>query len=321
VKKIAVIGIGNLGLRHLESLVTCDTLFELFAVEPSEANRTSAKNYFASVAEKRPVQEVSFVLTIDELPGEMDVVIIATSANVRLKIIRDLLASKKVRSLILEKVLFQKVSDYTDCAEILKHVNTRTYVNCPMRSYESYHNIRSFFGDDIPVSMSVSGADWSMGCNAVHYLDLFSFFTGTPAVEIRLDLDRKVKESKRPGFIDFTGMMKGIASKSQITLSSIENVSLFKIIVLVAKDKYCIIDEHAKYYILGAAGIEAEMKPFRMPYQSELTARVVEEILETGSCILSSYAESAAVHIPLIEALMQHVKTAVDPELDYVPIT
>jgi hypothetical protein len=48
---------------------------------------------------------------------------------------------------------------------------------------------------------------------------------------------------------------------------------------------------------------------------------VVKEILETGTCTLSSYAESAAVHMPVIEALMQHVRTAVDPKLDYVPIT
>lgn len=320
-KKIAVIGIGNLGLRHLESLVKSDSPYELFALEPFEANRTNAISYFASVAEKQPLQAVSFLQAIDELPAEMDVVIIATGANVRLKIIRDLLASKKVGFLVLEKVLFQKISDYTECAEILEQANTKTFVNCPMRSYEAYRNIKSFFGDDIPVSMSVCGADWSMGCNAVHYLDLFAFFTGTPAAEITLGLDKKIKESKRPGYIEFTGMMKGISANSQITLQSIESASLGKTILLFAKDKYCLVDEHARYYILRAADTEADMQPFRMPYQSELTAPVVKEILETGTCTLSSYAESAAVHMPVIEAMMQHLRTAVDPKLDYVPIT
>ena len=320
-KKIAVIGIGNLGLRHLESLVKSDSHYDLFAVETSEANRTNAIEYFASVAKKQSVQAVSFLQAIDELPAEMDVVIIATGANVRLKIIRDLLASKKVGSLVLEKVLFQKISDYTECAEILEQANTKTFVNCPMRSYEVYRNIKSFFGEDIPISMSVSGADWSMGCNAVHYLDLFAFFTGTPAVKITLDLDKKFKESKRLGYIEFTGMMMGISANNKITLQSIENASLGKTILLFAKDKYCVVDEHAKYYILGAAGTESDIKPFRMPYQSELTAPAVKEILDTGTCQLSSYSESAAVHIPVIKALMQHVKAGVDPKLDYVPIT
>lgn len=320
-KKIAVIGIGNLGLRHLESLVKSDGAYDLFAVEPFEANRTNAINYFASLAKKQPVQAVLFLQAIDELPAEMDVVIIATGANVRLKIIRALLASKKVGSLVLEKVLFQKISDYNECAEILEQANTKSFVNCPMRSYEAYRDIRSFFGDDIPFSMSVSGADWSMGCNAVHYLDLFAFFTGTPAAEITLALDKNFKESKRPGSIEFTGMMTGISANSQITMQSIENARLGKTILLFAKEKYCIVDEHTRYFILGAAGTEADIKPFSMPYQSELTAPVVKTIIETGTCTLSSYAESAAVHIPLIEALMRHVKAVVDPKLDYVPIT
>jgi len=321
VNKIAVIGIGNLGLRHLESLVKSEGNYKLFAVEPFENNLSIAIKYFDEIRQNQIVHEVSFLQSVEELPHKIDVVIVATGANVRLKIIRDLLASKKVGSLVLEKVLFQKISDYYECAEILEQANTKTYVNCPMRSYEAYRNIKSFFGDDTPVSMSVSGADWSMGCNAVHYFDLFAFFTGTPAAEITLDLDKKMKESKRFGYIEFTGMMKGISANGQITLQSIENASLGKTILLFAKDKYCIVDEHARYYILGAAGAEVEMKPFRMPYQSELTAPVVKEILESGTCTLSSYAESAAVHIPVIEALMQHLKTAVDPKLDYVPIT
>ena len=319
--KIAVIGIGNLGLRHMESLVKSLSKFELFAVEPDEFNRNKAIKYFKEVAQKQTVQQVSFLQKVKELPAEMDVVIIATGANGRLKVISELLTSKKVSAIILEKVLFQKISDYKECSELLEQSNTIAFVNCPMRSYVAFQQIKSFFGDDIPSTMSVSGADWSMGCNAVHYLDLFAFLTGKHATKIKLDLDNKVKESKRQGYIEFTGTMKGFSSNGQITLQSIENSALGKLILLFAKDKYCVVDEYAQYYIFGSADREPEMKTFRMPYQSELTATNVNQILETRTCKLTSFAESMAVHLPLIEVLIEHVKKEVDMNLDYVPIT
>ncbi len=319
--KIAVIGIGNLGLRHLESLVKSEGNYELFAVEPFDTNLRNAIKYFDLMRQQQNILEVSFLQSVEGLPSKLDVVIIASGANIRFEIVHNLLECKKVGFLVLEKVLFQKISDYKECAELLKKSKTTTFVNCPMRSYDNYSQIKSFFGDDIPLKMTVTGADWSLGCNAVHYLDLFAFLTGNPANKIVLNLDTKLKESKRPGYIEFSWMLNGFSESGQITLQSIENSGVGKIILIFSKDKYCVIDEYAHYYILGSSSYVSEMKVLSMPYQSDLTAIFVKQILETETCSLSSYDESMAIHLPLMEALLEHIKNVVDKNLDYVPIT
>jgi 3-hydroxyisobutyrate dehydrogenase-like beta-hydroxyacid dehydrogenase len=76
---VAVIGVGNLGFRHLESLYKSDMPLSLFAVDPSEAARERARSLAGGSS-----KGVTAVASIAELPASLDLVIIATGADVRL---------------------------------------------------------------------------------------------------------------------------------------------------------------------------------------------------------------------------------------------
>jgi hypothetical protein len=41
----------------------------------------------------------------------------------------------------------------------------------------------------------------------------------------------------------------------------------------------------------------------RIPYQSEMTTDVAREILKDGTCDLTPFDESCALHLPMLEAL------------------
>src|SRR4051812_28324411 len=95
-----VIGVGNLGFRHLESLYKSDLPLSLHAVDPSQAARDRASGLSGGT------KKVTAVATVAELPTKIDLAIVATNSDVRLAMTQQLLKRAKVRFLVLEKVLF-----------------------------------------------------------------------------------------------------------------------------------------------------------------------------------------------------------------------
>ena len=60
---------------------------------------------------------------------------------------------------------------------------------------------------------------------------------------------------------------------------------------------------------------------FRMPFQSELTSILVEQILIEGSSFLTPLIESESIHIPMLRAFTQHISAVTGKELAKCPIT
>ena len=58
-----------------------------------------------------------------------------------------------------------------------------------------------------------------------------------------------------------------------------------------------------------------------MELQSEMTARIVDSILKTGSCELPSLQESAHIHRIFLSALIFHWNQNFDRKKSFIPIT
>ena len=65
------------------------------------------------------------------MPAAMDIVIIATGADVRRKVIEELLEQAHVSYLLLEKVLFQRLEDYDVVASLLERKQAKAFVTKP----------------------------------------------------------------------------------------------------------------------------------------------------------------------------------------------
>jgi hypothetical protein len=70
-----------------------------------------------------------------------------------------------------------------------------------------------------------------------------------------------------------------------------------------------------------ARGSDGRSENGRLDLQSEMTGRVVQEILSNGTCGLPRLALSVAVHRPFIEALLLHWRRSGHPDAVSVPIT
>ena len=60
-KLVAIIGIGNLGLRHLESLVCSNMNLEIYSLDPSDSSILRAKKHLANINYDKKLVSVQFV--------------------------------------------------------------------------------------------------------------------------------------------------------------------------------------------------------------------------------------------------------------------
>lgn len=59
------------------------------------------------------------------------------------------------------------------------------------------------------------GGDWGLGCNAIHFLDLLTFFTRKVDFELDIShLDSEIRVSKKERFVEFTGFLLGKCRKA-----------------------------------------------------------------------------------------------------------
>ena len=305
---IAIVGAGQIGSRHLQALAGLDRPALLHIVDPSDASRASAESRWLDVAPIGAATPGSH-RAVTDLPSVLDVAILATGANVRLEALRELLSHATVKYLILEKVLFQSAADFIEAEKLLWASGARVWVNCPRRLSTLYTDLRAALDSPQDAAIHVTGSNWGLGCNAVHFLDLIAYITSAEA-ELRFrepSLDPPFA-AKRPGFIEFTGTMEGCFGPGvRFSLTSWAGGSSPLAIHVESPDLRCFVVEGVGRLDgwMARAADNWEWKPLTrdFPFQSQLTQIVVNSILETGDCGLSSFAESARLHLPLLQTL------------------
>ena len=245
-RNIAIIGAGNIGSRHLQAMRHLDFPAIIHVVDPSDISLGVAQKRFWEENRNRNNEiELKLLKNIEELEDSLDLAIVATCADIRAQVIRELVSKKDVQNLILEKVLFQKLEDYSQIDGILEEKRILAWVNCWPRTTDFYKELKTKLDLRENISLNVDGSSWGLGCNSVHFLDLFAFFMDCYQFEfIECCLDDEMIPAKRKGFFEFTGRLKGINSqKHSITLNCKKNGSdPIRLVVVNGMNRHEIID-------------------------------------------------------------------------------
>jgi predicted dehydrogenase len=320
--RIAVIGAGQLGSRHLQGLAKLSFPCDLHVVDPSPESRALARKRYEELPHNPAIKKISFHGSVNSLPDTLDLAVVATSADVRLAAIRGLLEHSSLRYMVLEKVLFQRVVDLMEAGKLLEACGVSAWVNCPRRACAAYANVRHYFEGNEVLFFQVSGAGWGLGCNSIHFLDVLGWLTGTQPIEFSTaGLDAKVVPSKRDGFFEFTGSLQGsFASGASFQLTSVAGQPLRPLITIRSAASHCIIDEGAGRALYVDAE-RREEEAFVIPYVSDLTTQIATEILVHGRCGLSTFSESALYHVPLLDALAERAAAWLGTPSGLCPIT
>lgn len=302
---ILIIGSGQLGSRHLQAMALLAGQYQIYVVDPSkEALRIAEERYLQVRKEGSP--NVTYLENNGALPKDIIIGIIATSSAVRSKVIESLIPGKNIQYMVLEKVLFQSEQEYQVIHKLLSDNNIITYVNCPRRMVDYYKLLKNSL--EKPFDMNVSGNNWGLGSNGIHFIDLFGYLTESDNVSIDMEhVDSTILESKRQGYIEFTGTMIIKANGCSLTLSCYDGPIRMPRVLITNKDSRFDITEGAKSTVvksLAESGWEEEKETFKIPYQSEMTNLIIESLITKGSCDLTTFTQSMGYHLEFIRGLL-----------------
>jgi predicted dehydrogenase len=314
---LVLIGAGELGSRHLQSMASLpDCCIDV--VEPDALSVEKARQRLAQVQVN--AAQIRFFQSIAQLSTQYDLALIATGAAVRFELSKELLRRAKVRYLLLEKVLFQHPEHYAQMLMLLEQHHVQAYVNCPRRCYPLYQQLKA--AASTPLVMQVQGNLWGMACNSIHFIDLVSFLSSESLLSVDASQLGQSLQSKRAGYLEVTGHLYCVFSQGselilRCTADELAPISV-SIQLSCAEGRFDIDEVKGCVHKTGDA--EPLLCNMPMLYQSQLTAAVVSELLSSGHCSLTPYAESSALHLPLIHSLLAYFRQE-SAQLQHCPIT
>jgi predicted dehydrogenase len=323
-KKIALIGAGQIGSRHLQALAKCDFPVSIEVVDPSEASRKMASDRLEQIPRSPSVQSVRFLDSIGGLTPASDLAIVATGSKHRFEVLRALLAQNRPSKLILEKVLFPSIEELNFAEQLLDQSGAQTWVNCPKRAYPAVSSIREKLDPARPFRMEVRGNNWGLACNSIHFIDLAAYFAGQNDYELDTDeLDRTIHESKRAGYVEFTGTLRTVfKSGTELLLTSkAEGAPSFQTVLSQGSLEIEINEALHQIRVSRSGGQTSEVAKFSAPPQSELTQRFAREILVDGECALTTFHDSARLHRPFLAGLLAFYSELCGEKQKCIPIT
>ena len=320
-KNIAIIGLGGIGFRHFQSLMNSNLEIKLVLVDVSQNALERARRFEEN--NKNNMIELFYTDNIEDCPRRIDVAIIATSSLVRREVFESLVFFSVVDAVILEKFLFPREEDYEYVRNLIKEKNIKAYVNCPCRLYPGYINIKKELNGIDRIDAIITGANWGLACNAIHTVDTIGYLLDSYD-EMTVDasmLNDKIEESKREGYIEFTGwLICEIGTKGRIIMGSDDTGEVPIKLILLCGEKTFIIYEADKKMFVSCKG-SSQLVDFPIYYQSELTASVVGELITTGKCGLTRYEDTIQWHTALLKAFIHKYNQITRENKDCCPIT
>jgi hypothetical protein len=320
---IAIIGIGELGSRHLQGAKRAKVAMNLYAVDPNEASLALGKKRYNEIEENEYEKKIVYLNSITELPQILDVVIVATNSAVRCAIALELIKTKTIQNFLLEKFLFQSEHEYEIINTALKNNNINCLVNCCRRAFFGYQSIKEELAHGENLNFHASGSNWGIGCNAIHYIDLFAYLTNDMDIEYNTSaLYPEIYLSKRNGYIEFAGIITGKTKLNNlITLSSSLSQLIPTTILLQNSHTTVLVCENNNSYVTINNQLHTlEEKPLGILYQSQLTGIIIEQIL-SGTCQLTGFDESSKLHTQLLKPLLSFYNSISNLNTEKCPIT
>lgn len=317
--KIIIIGAGQLGSRHLQSLNLVNKELEITVVDPSENSLEVARSRFEATIKDRKHQ-IHYQQELQP-SDSVDIAIVASTAQARRAIIENLLNKTSVKNLVLEKLLFTQEQDYYDIAQLLSKYQTQTWVNCTMRMMPYYQSLNTLFQDEV-IQYHVTGSQYGLVTNAIHYLDHLAYITGINHFELDTRyLDKKIIQSKRAGYYELTGSLIARFENGSMAFLHCDKAGMAPIQIEIFNEQHRVISrewEQRAWQTSINNDWKWEEVDAAIPYQSTLTAELVNSLLETNQCSLTDYNTSMQIHLQLLNPLRSFlIECGLDSQVNY----
>lgn len=218
-KSILIVGLGSVGKFHLISILRSKKKLDITLVDSS--NKALNDSYIIFKENKNHHRHnLNLIDNINAINEKYDIALLAVSSDVRFKIFKKINSISKIKFFILEKFLFQKISEYNLTKKIINEKKIKVWVNCIRRTFKIYKDIKRNKKKNEKFDIHLKGKEWGLACNSIHFIDLFCWLNNYRHVDLQNELlHNKIFNSKRNGYIEFYGTVLGKKNNNVLSMS------------------------------------------------------------------------------------------------------
>ncbi len=203
--KAALIGLGRMGLRHLDNLLAlklevvgvCDS-FEQARAAAKEKAQLSDDRLYADPAELIAKSKPEVLIIATTAPAHADLTCQAAEAG--------------VKAILCEKPMATSLATAQRMIDVCKSHGTRLSINHQMRFMDQYILPKQMLDSEQfggVTSVHVTAGNFGLAMNGSHYFEMFRYIAGAPAAEVQAWFSAdKVPNPRGPQFEDRAGSVR-----------------------------------------------------------------------------------------------------------------
>jgi predicted dehydrogenase len=300
---IAIIGLGNIGKRHLQAVSRLDFFEEINCYDIMEISLNSVSDF----CEKNMIktEKIKLVFQFDDLLKKISqntIVIVATIAKGRYGVLKTII-DRNPLAVIAEKPLCQNIMEYEDIVNYSKKNGTNIFINFSRHCYSAYQTINEYLNnEEFKVKHFVAFFSGGMACVGIHIIDLATWLLKGASFKLKYSKKEEVYETKRTGYSDFSGeMLLNINEESNCFFMAERKQMPIMIDINTEKKQLRIFESADKMVVVNSDSDGINLSDYEIVNTSQITDKVIEDIMNKKKPQLPDIFESYLAHKILFE--------------------
>ena len=300
--RIALIGAGGIGRRHLQAIAKLPIEFEVFIYDKNH----DSLDYIEIFCSENNIStsKINFIKSEDVFYNCIStetIVIVATTADDRKEILDKCIENIPL-TIIAEKPLVQNNVHYEQIKNKAEKFGVKIYINFLAHLQPFWREIYEDINDLPKITMCTSlPKNWGIACVGIHHFNLFTWLTNDKEIEL---IDSNVKyvfEQKRAGFFDISGrLLFSTKNGSALYIDSSENAGISSIQIITDQKIYNYLELHQQIVAVESGG-SITVSPAKEKYISNYMTDVIKDIVMRKTCLLPDICQSHLSHKMLFE--------------------
>lgn len=325
-KRVLLIGCGQLGSRHLQAVAALPMVEEIEIVDPRPEALALGQARLAELPQRSDLR-VRWHASLEAAQAGGALCIVATQAEGRCALVRDVMERLGYSAFLLEKIVGQSIAEIEALEGFLHARGCSAWVNFKTRAYPIHRYIKQRLDPDDPVIFSAMGGNHGLANNGVHTADLFVFYEGSADIELAgAAIDPVLHPSKRGGDVfDLSGTLQGTTAKgSHFTLSYARDHQQSEHLTISTRRYRCLVDHAHRWAVESDPATGGAWQP--VPFEGDLlvshmTREFAQDILTQGRCALPTLTEALIAHRFILGALQPGFSHLLQREVERCPVT
>ena len=295
-KNILIYGSGSIAIRHVQSIINENSISKIYLFDKKQSALTKISRFFDKdknisklifCNKQKIIRKKKFFLTI-----------LCTYSFNRIRLIKKIKKLCDIKYFIVEKILETNISNFEKISFNTKNI----FVNMPTRNMSPFRIIKLNLNSN-KINATLTGENWNMICNSLHYINYISYAISSPVQNISIKKLEEPYKLARKSFIDFNGKITVLYEDgSKLNIVSKKNT----------KKHYFNLKQDKKIfnYNFKNEKLHIGKKSFfcRREYVSELTKKFFKSLLKYGRVQLPTFDESLVENFLFIKEFMKNIK-------------